>query len=82
MNDIVLDPVTEKEFTDAVSKAFDDFAEALDIEALEEMGVGELSEMMFFNGFLRGAMAMLDDDSDLWDTLYILKKEIVYQTKE
>ena len=78
---IILDPMTEKEFNAAVSDAFNEVVEAMDTDALEQLDYQDIAEMFFYNGFYRGCMAMTDNE-DLKETLYMVKREIDYQTKE
>lgn len=78
---IIIDPITLKEFHDAVSSEFNDLIEELDTEALEEMDYQDIAEIFFLNGFFRGARAMTDN-IDLKETLYMMTKEIEYQMKE
>lgn len=79
--DIAIDPITEKEFNDAVSDAFNEVVEAMDTDALEKLDYQDIAEMFFYNGFYRGCMAMTDN-ADLRETIHMMSKEINYQMKE
>lgn len=81
MSDIIIDPITLKEFTDAATDQFNDLVEELDMDAVEEMDYQDIAEMFFLNGFYRGAMAATSDE-ELKETLYMITKEIEYQIKD
>ena len=80
-DNITLDPMTEKEFNDAVSDAFNDMVGAIDTDALEQLDYQDIAEMFFYNGFYRGCMAMTDN-ADLQETIQMMSKEINYQMKQ
>lgn len=80
-DNIILDPMTEQEFNDAVSDAFNEVVEAMDTDALEQLDYQDIAEMFFYNGFYRGAMAMTDN-ADLQETIHMMSKEINYQMKQ
>ena len=80
-DNIILDPMTQKEFDDAVSDAFNEVVEAMDTDALEQLDYQDIAEMFFYNGFYRGCMAMTDN-ADLRETIHMMSKEINYQMKE
>ena len=78
---IILDPMTEQEFNDAVYNAFNEVVEAMDADELEQLDYQDIAEMFFYNGFYRGAMAMTDNE-DLKETINMMTKEINYQMKD
>lgn len=80
-DNIILDPITEKEFNDAAYDAFNDVVGAMDTDALEQLDYQDIAELFFYNGFYRGCMAMTDN-ADLQETIQMMSKEIKYQTKE
>ena len=80
-DNIILDPMTEKEFNDAVYDAFNEVVEAMDADALEQLDYQDIAELFFYNGFYRGCMAMTDN-ADLQETIHMMSKEINYQIKE
>lgn len=80
-DNIILDPMTQKEFDDAVSDAFNEVVEAMDADELEQLDYQDIAEMFFYNGFYRGAMAMTDN-ADLKETIHMMAEEINYQMKE
>lgn len=77
---ITLDPITEKEFREAVAQAYNEVMDDLDEEALEEMDLNDALFMLFLNGFYRGAVAMTDN-AELKETFYMITKEIDYQER-
>ena len=82
-SNIDIDPVTKKEFQEAAGAAFDSVVAELGEIDWEEIDYQAIAEMFFFNGFLQGCLAMTDEgNTDLKETLYMLKQEIAYQTKE
>ena len=82
-HDIHIDPITKQEFNDAVCEAFDSVVAELGEIDCEEIPYQHIAEMFFFNGFLQGCLAMTDEgNTDLKETLYMLKQEIAYQTKQ
>lgn len=81
MSDIIIDPITLKEFNDAVSNEFNDLVEELDMDAVEELDYQDIAEMFFLNGFYRGCIAATSNE-ELKETLLMMKKEIEYQNKE
>lgn len=80
-DNIILDPMTEKEFNDAVSDAFNEVVGAMDTDTLEKLDYQDIAEMFFYNGFYRGCMAMTDNE-DLQETIHMMSKEINYKMKE
>jgi hypothetical protein len=80
-DNITLDPMTEKEFNDAVSDAFNEMVGAIDTDALEQLDYQDIAEMFFYNGFYRGCMAMTDNP-DLQETIHMMAEETNYQLKE
>lgn len=80
-DNIVLDPITQKEFQDAVEEAFGDTMAEVNMEALSQIDFEEALFMLFLNGFYQGAVAMTEN-TDLRETLYMMTKEIDYQQKE
>lgn len=78
--DIAIDPITMQEFNNAVSKSYNELTEELDHEAVKQMETEDALQMFFANGFLYGCIAMTDNP-DLQETLYMMTKEIDYQTK-
>lgn len=80
-DNIILDPMTEQEFNDAVYNAFNDVIGAMDTDELEQLDYQELAEVFFYNGFYRGCMAMTDNE-DLRETIHMMSKEINYQMKQ
>ena len=80
-DNIILDPMTQKEFDDAVSDAFNEVVEAMDTDALEQLDYQDIAEMFFYNGFYRGCMAMTDN-ADLQETIHMMAEETKYQLKE
>ena len=81
MKDIAIDPITPKEFHQAVRESYDSLLEALDMEAVGEMELQEALFMFFLNGFHRGCMAMTDNP-DLQETIHMMAEETKYQLKE
>lgn len=79
-NDIAIDPITLKEFHDAVGKAYNDFTNEIDFDTVRQMDFEEALQMFFANGFLHGSMNMTDNP-DLQETIHMMTKEIDYQTK-
>ena len=79
--DITIDPITEDEFSSVAEEAFDTFVDALPDIDFSELSYQDIAEMFFYNGFYRGCMAMTDNE-DIKETLYMMRKEIDYQTKK
>lgn len=80
-DNIILDPITRDEFGIIAQAAFNEFIDAIGDVEWEEDDFQDIAEMFFFNGFLRGCMAMTENE-DIKETLYMMRKEIEYQTKE
>ena len=80
-DNIILDPITEKEFNDAVYDAFNEVVGAMAADELQHLDCQDIAELFFYNGFYRGAMAMTDN-ADLQETIHMMSKEINYQMKE
>lgn len=80
-DNIILDPMTQKEFDNAVSDAFNEVVEAMDADELEQLDYQDIAEMFFYNGFYRGCIAMTENE-DIKETLYMMRKEIDYQTNK
>lgn len=81
---VEIDPITHKEIDDAVGEAFDKFVDTINRDGvdLDEMDIQDIAELFFANGFYRGCMAMTDNDSELWETLHMMSKEIEYQSRQ
>lgn len=80
MSSINIDPITWEEFSDAWAEAFDDVVEDMEGD-FDDVSKQEIAELFFSNGFLQGCIAMTDEsNTDLKETLYMLKQEIAYQT--
>lgn len=80
-DNIILDPMTEKEFNDAVSDAFNEVVGVMDADELEQLDYQDIAEIFFYNGFYRGCIAMTENE-DIKETLYMMRKEIDYQTNK
>jgi len=76
---IVLDPITQKEFNDIVTEEFNKVVAGMD-ENEEFDSIQAVAELFFYNGFLKGCLAMTDKE-ELRETLLMMKKEIEYQKK-
>ncbi len=80
-DNIAIDPVTKNEFSIISQTAFDEFIEALGDVEWEEADYQDIAEIFFFNGFLRGCLAMTENE-EVKETLYMMRKEIDYQTNK
>ena len=80
-NVIHIDPVTRKEFIDTVHEAFESVVDEMKNTDFSKMSYQEIAELFFANGFFVGCMAMTDNE-DLKETIYMMSKEIEYQTKK
>jgi hypothetical protein len=81
MDDILIDPITQKEFDNEVGAAFDAFVEAMKGTDFSAMDYQEIAQTFFVNGFYRGCMAMTDN-ADLRETIHMMAEETKYQLKE
>ena len=81
MDDILIDPITQKEFDNEAGAAFDAFVEAMEGTDFSEMDYQTLAQTFFFNGFYRGCMAMTDNE-DLQETIHMMAEETNYQLKQ
>lgn len=80
-DDITIDPVTKNEFGIIAQAAFDEFLDAVGDVDWEDVTYQDIAETFFYNGFLRGCLAMATNE-DVKETLYMMRKEIEYQMKE
>lgn len=81
MDDILIDPITQKEFDNEAGAAFDAFVEAMEGTDFSAMDYQEIAQTFFINGFYRGAVAMTDNP-DLRETIHMMAEETKYQLKE
>ena len=75
-----LDPITEQELNDVIEDQFGDLTKALmkDGTDLHSQTIEDIALLFFSNGFLRGCMAMTEDEG-LKDTIAMMNEEIAYQ---
>ena len=81
MDDILIDPITQKEFDNEAGAAFDAFVEALGDVDFSQMDYQYIAQTFFVNGFYRGAVAMTNN-ADLRETIHMMAEETNYQLKQ
>ena len=81
MDDILIDPITQKEFDNEAGAAFDAFVEALGDVDFSQMDYQYIAQTFFVNGFYRGCMAMTNNPY-LQETIHMMAEETNYQLKQ
>ena len=77
---VELDPITAEEVDKVIETEFNEIVNAMQKDGMDfdTLSFDDIAELFFANGFLRGCMAMTENE-DLKETMSLVSEEIEYQ---